>query len=105
MKHILVTGSAGQIGSELTMSLRQKYGNDNVIAVGRKTKPSDTVLNSGPFEYIDITNKETIESVIKEYDIDTIYNMAAILSAIGEEHPQLCWKVNVDGLVNIRPAV
>ena len=101
MKHILVTGSVGQIGSELTMSLRQKYGNDNVIAVGRKTKPSDTVLNSGPFEYIDITNKETIESVIKEYDIDTIYNMAAILSAIGEEHPQLCWKVNVDGLVNI----
>jgi len=101
MKKILVIGSAGQIGSELTMALRKKYGNDNVIATGRKTKPSDEILNSGPFEYIDITKKETVEEVIKKYDIDTIYNMAAILSAVGEEKPDLCWHVNINGLLNI----
>ena len=100
-KKILITGSAGQIGSELTMELRKRYGNDNVIATGRKTKPSEKLINSGPFEYIDITKSDTVENVIKEYDIDTIYNMAAILSAVGEEKPQLCWNVNINGLYNI----
>jgi len=101
MKKILVTGSVGQIGSELTMVLREKYGNDNVVACGRKTKPSEKLLNSGPFEYIDITDRETVEKVVKKYDIDTIYNMAAILSAVGEEKPLLCWNVNINGLYNI----
>jgi len=101
MKKILVTGSAGQIGSELTMALRKKYGNDNVVACGRKTKPSDTVLNSGPFEYLDVTEKESVEKSIKKHDIDTIYNMAAILSAVGEEKPLLCWNVNINGMYNI----
>ena len=101
MKRILITGAAGQIGSELTMALREKYGNDNVVATGRKTKPSETILKSGPFEYIDVTQKETIEEMIKKYDIDTIYNMAAILSAVGEDYPQLCWNVNMNGLYNI----
>jgi len=101
MKKILVTGSVGQIGSELTMALREKYGNDHVVACGRKTKPSDTLLNSGPFEYLDIAQKETIEKVIKKYDIDTIYNMAAILSAVGEEKPIICWNVNINGMYNI----
>ena len=76
MKKILVTGAVGQIGSELTMELRKRYGNDNVLATGRKTKPSETLLNSGPFEFIDITNRESIEKVVEGYDIDTIYNMA-----------------------------
>jgi nucleoside-diphosphate-sugar epimerase len=101
MKKILVTGSVGQIGSELTMALREKYGNDNVVACGRKTKPSDTLYNSGPFEYLDITHKETVDKVIKKYDIDTIYNMAAILSAVGEEKPLVCWNVNINGMYNI----
>jgi nucleoside-diphosphate-sugar epimerase len=101
MKKILVTGSVGQIGSELTIALRERFGNDNVIATGRKTKPSETLLNSGPFEFIDITQRETIESVVKEYDVDTIYNMAAILSAVGEEKPLLCWDVNTKGLHSI----
>jgi len=101
MKKILVTGSVGQIGSELTMELRKKYGNDKVLATGRKTKPSKTLLESGPFEFIDITKKETVEKVIKDYDIDTIYNMAAILSAVGEERPIVCWNVNINGMYNI----
>jgi len=101
MKKILVTGAVGQIGSELTMDLRQKYGNDNVLATGRKTKPSKTLLESGPFEFIDITQKDTVEKVIKDYDIDTIYNMAAILSAVGEERPVVCWNVNINGMYNV----
>jgi len=101
MKKIMITGAVGQIGSELTMALRKKYGNDNVIACGRKTKPNDKLLNSGPFEYMDITDKLTVEKVVKKYDIDTIYNMAAILSAVGEEKPALCWNVNINGMHNI----
>ena len=101
MKKILVTGAVGQIGSELTMALRNRYGNDNVVACGRKTKPSETLLNSGPFEFMDITQREVVEKVVKKYDIDTIYNMAAILSAVGEEKPLLCWNVNINGMYNI----
>ena len=101
MKKILVTGAVGQIGSELTLALREKFGGDNVLATGRKTKPSEDLLNSGPFEYIDITRRETVEKVIVDYEIDTIYNMAAILSAAGEKNPQLCWNVNINGLYNI----
>jgi len=101
MKKILVTGAVGQIGSELTMALRKRYGNDNVLATGRKNKPSETLRNSGPFEFIDITKRETVEKVVDEYDIDTIYNMAAILSAVGEERPKVCWNVNINGMYNI----
>ena len=101
MKRILVTGAVGQIGSELTMALRERYGKDNVLATGRKTKPSETLLESGPFEFIDICKRETVEKVIDKYDIDTIYNMAAILSATGEEKPILCWNVNINGMCNI----
>ena len=74
MKKILVTGAVGQIGSELTLALREKYGNDNVIATGRKTKPSDELLNSGPFEFMNITQKDSLEEVIKKHNIDTVYN-------------------------------
>ena len=101
MKKIVVIGAVGQIGSELTLALRDKYGSDNVLACGRKTEPSKKLLESGPFEKIDITDKTTIKGVVEEYDIDTIFNMAAILSATGEEHPKICWKVNIDGLYNV----
>jgi len=101
MKRILVTGAVGQIGSELTLALREKYGADNVLATGRKTAPGKELLESGPFEYIDVVRKETVEEVVDRYEIDTIYHMAAILSAVGEEKPWLCWSVNMDGLKNI----
>jgi len=101
MKRILVTGATGQIGSELTMELRKKYGGENVIAAGHRRKPSEKLVNSGPFEYIDVTNREVIEKHMKKYDINTIYHLAAVLSAIGEEKPQIAWKVNMAGLYNV----
>jgi len=101
MKRILVTGSAGQIGSELTMELRRLYGNENVVACGHKTQPSGELRESGPFHFIDINDREELEGIVKEYDIDTIYNMAAILSAVGERNPHLCWEVNINGFVNV----
>jgi len=96
-----VTGACGQIGSELTMALRQRYGNENVVAAGHKTKPSPTLRDSGPFVFIYATRRETIEEVVDKYNIDTIYHMAAILSAVGEQNPQLAWSVNINGLYNI----
>jgi len=101
MRRILVTGACGQIGSELTMELRKKYGGNNVVAAGHRTKPTETLLNSGPFEFIDVTKRETVETVVEKYKIDTVYHMAALLSAIGEKNPQLCWDVNMNGLYHI----
>ena len=101
MRHILVTGSTGQIGSELTIELRKKYGNDNVVAAGHRRKPSESLLSTGPYETIDVTDRKSIEDVVKKYDIDTIYHMAAILSGVGEQKPLLCWDVNINGLYNI----
>lgn len=101
MKNILVTGAVGQIGSELTMSLREKYGNDNVVAGGRKTKPSEKLLNSGPFEVVDCVDAQAVANVVKKHDIDTIYHLAAILSAVAEANPVLAWNVNINGLYNV----
>lgn len=101
MKKILVTGAVGQIGSELTMALREKYGDDNVVAGGRKTKPSEKLLNSGPFEIVDCVDAQEIANVVKKHDIDTIYHLAAILSAVAEANPVLAWNVNINGLYNV----
>ena len=104
MKRMLVTGAVGQIGSELTMLLREKYGGDQVIAAGHHTKPTEKLEKSGPFEFIEITKPGEVTNIIKKYDIGTIYHMAAILSAVGEKKPQLAWDVNMNGLYHILEA-
>ena len=101
MKNILVTGATGQIGSELTMALRQSYGNDQVVAGGRKTEPSEKLLQSGPFELVDCLDAAAVSAVVKKHGIDTIYHLAAILSAVAEADPALAWKVNINGLYNV----
>lgn len=101
MKKILVIGSTGQIGTDLTMELRKKYGNENVIAGGRKTMPTEAVLKSGPFEKVDATDKEALKKAVEKYKVDIIINMAAILSATGEQNPALAWDVNINGLYNV----
>ncbi|HPF01062.1 MAG TPA: NAD-dependent epimerase/dehydratase family protein [Bacteroidales bacterium] len=101
MKKILVIGAVGQIGSELTMALRNEFGNDNVIASTRKTPPTDTVKNSGPFEFFDIVDRPRMTEVCKKYNVDAIVNMAAILSAVGEQNPMMAWDINMNGLINV----
>jgi nucleoside-diphosphate-sugar epimerase len=98
---ILVTGAVGQIGSELTIELRSRYGAENVVATGHRSKPSAALCDGGPFEFIDVTRRETIEAVVDRYNIDTVYHMAAVLSAVGEEKPQVAWDVNMNGLYNL----
>ena len=101
MNKILVTGACGQIGSELTLVLRERYGGDNVVATGHITKPSEDLYNSGPFLFIDCTKIGTIADVVDKYKIDAIYHLAALLSAVAESKPQQAWDVNINGLYNI----
>ncbi len=101
MQRILVTGAAGQIGSELTIALRERYGNENVIATGHKTKPDSGLIESGPFHFIDCREISTVAEMVKKYKVDTIYHLAALLSAVAEENPQRAWDVNMIGLYNI----
>ena len=100
-KRILVTGAVGQIGSELTPALRERYGSDNVVAAGHRTSPQPSLRDSGPLEIVDVTKRQDVDRVVVDYHIDTIYHLAAILSARGEENPDLAWRVNIDGLVNV----
>lgn len=102
MRKILVTGALGQIGSELTMGLRKIYGNENVIASSRRVKEGhDELMESGVFEVLNITDGEKVAEVVKKHNVDTIINLAAILSAVGEQNPNAAWNVNMNGLYNI----
>lgn len=102
MKNVLVIGSTGQIGSELTRELRKRYGNDSIVAGYIKgAEPKGELKESGPSVEADVTNPEMIADVVKKYNIDTIYNLAALLSVVAEKKPQLAWKIGIDGLWNI----
>jgi len=101
MRRILVIGAAGQIGSELVPFLRNKYGNDNVIATGRKTPLPDVIKTTGPVIYLDALEKNSLSRVFYEYEIDTVFHMASILSATGEKMPQTAWDINMNGLINV----
>lgn len=102
MKKILIIGATGQIGSELSMELRSRYGNDNVV-VGyiHGSEPKGILKESGPCEVVDVTDGEMITSVVEKYHIDTIYNLAALLSVVAESKPKLAWKIGIDGLWNV----
>jgi len=101
MKKILITGATGQIGSELTLYLREIYGNENVIAAGHKREPSEELKDSGPFIFLDTMKYSEIDEVVKKFNINTIYHLSAILSAKGEENPLDAWRVNMDSLINV----
>ncbi|MHC2994014.1 MAG: L-threonine 3-dehydrogenase [Candidatus Atribacteria bacterium] len=101
MKKILITGALGQIGSELTPFLRKRYGNENVVASDIKPIHKGIIGQDGPLEHIDCLDAQEIYSAVKKYKIDTVFHLAAILSATGEKNPQLAWKVNINGLYNV----
>lgn len=100
MKRILVTGALGQIGSELVMYLRTIYGNENVIATDIRTIQFNPVVETGPFEILDIQDASAIAELAKKYNIDTIIHLAALLSAVAEEKPMTAWEINMGGLIN-----
>lgn len=101
MKNILIIGATGQIGSELTMKLRSLYPEGNVVAgYIPGAEPKGALLESGPSHIVDITNPAQIAEAVDKYKVDTIYNLAALLSAVAEAKPQLAWKIGVGGLYN-----
>ncbi len=101
MKRILVTGAAGQIGSELTMALRERYGNDNVVAGINRTQPNPELKESGPVETVNCTDAKALAAVVDKYKSDSIIHLAAILSAVAEAKPALAWEVNINALYNV----
>lgn len=103
MKTILVTGSRGQIGSDLVATLRRCYGATRVIESTRKAVPH-LEGNSLPYEVLDVTDGQRLQELVEHYQIDTIYHLAGLLSATGEQNPELCWNINVNGLRNVLEA-
>lgn len=100
MKKILVIGACGQIGSELVMALRTRFGTDQVIAADVKPQPLE-VLENGPYVQMDILDRDAVRSYIIDNQIDEVYLLAALLSATAEKNPDFAWKLNMEGLFTI----
>lgn len=100
MDKILVIGSSGQIGTELVMELRAKYGNDNVVASDLKNA-AEEVMESGPFEMLDALDKVKLYELVQKHKITQVYLLAAMLSATAEQKPAFAWKLNMDSLFNV----
>jgi nucleoside-diphosphate-sugar epimerase len=99
---ILITGALGQIGTELASALRQRYGADQVVASDVRMPPAHRWRpDDGPFEFVDCTNLRQIQEVVRHYGIGTIYHLAALLSAVAEERPQVAWDINMGGLYRV----
>lgn len=99
MKRFLVIGSSGQIGSELVPALREKYGKGNVIEADIKTP--ENLREKDLFINLDALNREALDKIVHEREVDTIYHMASILSATGEKMPQTAWNLNMNSLMNV----
>jgi nucleoside-diphosphate-sugar epimerase len=99
---ILVTGAAGQIGSELIVALRKKYGDANVIATDKAVTRAQ--VEPGVLEQLDVMHLSSVERSLRTHKVDTVYHLAAILSAVGEANPDLAWDINMGGLKNVLDA-
>lgn len=100
MEKILVTGALGQIGTELVTALRQRYGQSNVVASDIRM-PSAFPDGDEPFEYLDCTHQHQIQETVRKHEIDTIYHLAALLSAVAEDKPQQAWHINMGSLYRV----
>lgn len=101
MPKILVTGATGQIGAELTLALRDRYGAENVVAAGHRRELSGDLTQTGPYCRLDVRDAAALEVVVSEQRITVIYHLAALLSAVAEEQPLLAWDINMNGLLNV----
>jgi nucleoside-diphosphate-sugar epimerase len=102
MSRILVTGANGQIGSELVEALRSRHGPSGVVRLDLQPPPGpDGHASGGPFVVADVRDREALADCISQYQIDTVYHLASLLSATGEQHPDRTWDVNMSGLKNI----
>jgi len=100
MPKILIIGACGQIGTELTQKLREKYGVDNVIASDIR-KLNNDVVNDGIFEVINALDFNQIETIIEKYQVEEVYLMAALLSATAEKNPAFAWDLNMNSLFHV----
>ena len=100
MKKILVIGAAGQIGTDLTLELRNRFGAENVVASDIKLG-SEEVMEGGPFEKLDAMDSKALEEILKTYQITEIYHLAAILSGNAEKNPKWAWDLNMNSLFNV----
>ena len=98
-KTTLILGACGQIGTELTLALREKYGNDAVIATDIK-EPALAELNNGPFEILDASDADRMRSICEKYNVGTVYHLVAMLSATGEKFPMKAWDLNMQSLLH-----
>ena len=103
MDKILIIGACGQLGTELTLKLRDLKGNDNVIASDLRDEPLD-LIKDGPYEKLDIMDKDRFHEILKNHGITQVYHLAAILSAKGEQNPQFAWQLNMDSLLLVLEA-
>ncbi|MGI9494016.1 MAG: NAD-dependent epimerase/dehydratase family protein [Geminicoccaceae bacterium] len=101
MGRILVTGASGQIGSELVPALRKHLGVDQVIASDVREIAGRGALADGPFEHIDCTDARELQDAVRRHDVDVLYHLAALLSAVAEEKPHAAWTVNMNGLYSV----
>lgn len=104
MRNILVTGALGQIGSELVPALRERYGTERVFASDVRMKQKSELVGEGPFEFVDVTNGRKLSEVLRRDEIGTIFHLAALLSAVAEDKPQVAWEVNMGGLYQVLEA-
>lgn len=100
MKRIMITGALGQIGTELTVKLRDIYGTDNVLATDLRRPEEDNIVLSGPFETLDVMDGERMQAIADDFKPDTMMHMAALLSATAEKNPVFAWDLNMGGLLN-----
>jgi nucleoside-diphosphate-sugar epimerase len=101
MQRILVTGALGQIGSELTAALRQRYGTDRIVASDLRMVPPQVPGVHGLYAHVDCNQPSQILEAVRRFEVGTIYHLAALLSAVAEEKPQVAWNLNMCGLYNV----